>query len=266
MNLQSELAQTSAPARNSLFDVRGKTVMVTGAARGLGKFWAQGFSDLGARVIAVDANSEALEALLDQMPADTVPVVLDVTSSSAVDRLGQKLTSAAQPVDVLINSAGVTHLCEAENFPDAEFDRVVSTNLGGTFHMCKMAGGLMLKKGAGSVINVASIGGLIAYPNAAAYVSSKGGVVQLTKALAVEWAAKGIRVNAIAPARVETGFINAQDQDKREVAVEFIDQRQIQPDLLEAKDLLGPALFLASDASLGVNGHVLAVDNGYLAA
>ena len=266
MNPQSALAQTSAPAGSSLFDVRGKTVMVTGAARGLGRTWAQGFSGLGARIIAVDADLEALEALMDQMPACTESVVLDVTSSNAVDRLGHRLARERQRVDVLINSAGATHLCEAGNFPDDEFDRVVSINLNGTFRMCKMVGALMSGQGTGSVINVASIGGFIAYPNAVAYVSSKGGVVQLTKALAVEWAAKGIRVNAIAPARVATGFIDSQDPKMKEVAVEFIDKRQIQPELLKAKDLLGPALFLASDASLGVNGHVLAVDNGYLAA
>ncbi len=167
-------------------------------------------------------------------------------------------------VDVLVNSAGIGARGAAADYDPELWERVLAVNLTGTFNCCRAVGRRMLAAGAGSIINLASIGGLVGYAGSIGYQASKGGVVQITRTLAVEWASSGVRVNAIAPCTFETPVVAR--------------QRAAEPDLYpgmlaripagrfgEPGEIVGPALFLASDASSMVTGHILTVDGGYTA-
>jgi NAD(P)-dependent dehydrogenase (short-subunit alcohol dehydrogenase family) len=168
------------------------------------------------------------------------------------------------PADVLINSAGITHRAPAADFPAAEWHRVLAVNLTGVFLACQAIGRGMLARRRGRIVNIASIAGEIGLPGTAAYSASKGGVVMLTRALAVEWAAFDVRVNAIAPSWFST---NIGDLIHREPGYEERAMRRVPVGRMGRPDeLVGAALYLASDASAMVTGHVLAVDGGTLAS
>ena len=168
-------------------------------------------------------------------------------------------------VDVLVNSAGTAFRCPAEEFPEERFDAVVALNLKGTFLPCSALRPAMLDQGKGSIVNIASIGGLIAYPHTSAYLATKGAVVQLTRALALEWVGR-VRVNAIAPTLFNTPM-TAGLATRSTVTSDFILKRMLREGRLsEPHELVGAAVFLASDASSLVTGHTLPVDDGYVIA
>jgi NAD(P)-dependent dehydrogenase (short-subunit alcohol dehydrogenase family) len=187
----------------------------------------------------------------------------DVTDSSSVDRVVADVVAALGGVDVLVNSAGTGFRSSAEEFPEDRFDAVVALNLKGTFLSCQRFGRQMLERGRGSIVNIASIGGFIAYPHASAYLATKGAVVQLTRALALEWVGR-VRVNAIAPTLFNTPM-TAGLATTSTVTSDFIQRRMLREGRLgEPHELVGAAVFLASDASSLVTGHTLPVDDGYL--
>jgi NAD(P)-dependent dehydrogenase (short-subunit alcohol dehydrogenase family) len=167
-------------------------------------------------------------------------------------------------VDVLVNSAGTAFRSPAEDFPEEQLDRILALNLKGTYLPCQAFGRHMLSQGKGSIINIASIGGFNAYPHASAYLASKGGVVQLTRGLALEWIGK-VRVNGIAPTLFETP-LTAQGAQRSSVTSDFITARFLREGLGQPHQIVGAAVFLASDASELVTGHTLPVDDGYLIA
>jgi NAD(P)-dependent dehydrogenase (short-subunit alcohol dehydrogenase family) len=188
-----------------------------------------------------------------------------VTSSAAVDALVKDVLDAFGHADILINSAGSAFRSPAEDFPEEQFDAIVALNLKGTFLPCQRFGRQMLADRGGSIINIASIGGLIAYPHAAAYLATKGAVVQLTRALALEWVGQ-VRVNAIAPTLFRTP-LTASGAKRSTVTSDFIERRFLREGrIAEPEEIVGAAIFLASDASLLVTGHTLPVDDGYLIA
>ena len=168
-------------------------------------------------------------------------------------------------VDILVNSAGTAFRCPAEDFPEERLDAILALNIKGTYLPCQAIGRHMLAQGSGSIVNLASIGGFAAFPHASAYVASKGGVVQLTRVLAVEWTARGVRVNGIAPSRCDSPLTRTL-ATQSSVTSDFIDGRMLTDTLLLPRDLVGTAVFLASEASGRVSGHIVAVDDGYLAA
>lgn len=218
--------------------------LITGAAGGIGSALAAGFRDAGYDVIAVDrAGGGGIESL-------------DVTDTAAVNALAAKLDALA----VLVNAAGVLRL--REEYDPAVFSGVVDINLTGTMRMavaCKPA----LAKAGGAIVNIASIHALFGAPLSPGYAASKAGVVQLTKSLAVAWAADGIRVNAIAPGWIETPMtVPARANEARNRAI--LD-RSPMGRWGKPADIVGPALFLASDAAGFVTGTVLPVDGGYSA-
>ena len=189
----------------------------------------------------------------------------DVVRRASVDDLARTLVDELGRVDILVNSAGTAFRCPAEDFPEERLDAILALNIKGTYLPCQAIGRHMLAQGSGSIVNLASIGGFAAFPHASAYVASKGGVVQLTRVLAVEWTARGVRVNGIAPSRCDSPLTRTL-ATQSSVTSDFIDGRMLTDTLLLPRDLVGTAVFLASEASGRVSGHIVAVDDGYLAA
>lgn len=240
-----------------LWSLEGRVVVVTGAGSGLGREIALGLADAGARVVALDLDGEA---------AATTAAERDKIDAAAADVRDPESVEQALPdrVDVLVNAAGVGGWGETLAYPDELWRHVIDTNLTGTFVCCRAAGRRMVGAGRGSIINLASTLGLVGFPGTIAYVASKGGVVQLTRGLAVEWAPLGVRVNAIAPSTFETPLVDRNRLERPEVYERLLAATPIGR-FGQLREIVGPALFLAADASSMVTGHVLAADGGFLA-
>ncbi len=249
----------------ALFSLAGRVAVVTGAASGLGRAIAAGFGEAGAFVIAVDLPGSALDDVVGSIGENARSVAVDVTNRDEVDGMLELATEAAGGrVDVLVNSAGIGGRGAAEEYEAAVWDRVLAVNLTGTLNCCQAAGRHMLEAGRGSIVNIASIGGLVGYAGSLGYQVSKGGVVQLTRTLAVEWAPRGVRVNALAPSVFETAVVARQREAEPDLYPAMLARTPIGR-FGEPEEIVGPALFLASDASAMVTGHILAVDGGYTA-
>ena len=264
---------TSAPGATSdflskLFRLDDRVAVVTGGASGLGAAMANGLAAAGAIVVIADKNEEgavAQAAAIAEAGGSATAHLLDVTDATAVAGFADRVVEELGRVDVLLNSAGAAYRCSIEDFPEEALDFILDLNLKGTYLMAQAIGRKMLEAESGSIINIASIGGFIAYPHASAYLASKGGVVQATRAFALEWIGRGVRVNAIAPGLCETPLIKGLERIST-VTTDFIQERMLRPALIQPEELVGAAIFLASDASARVTGHVLAVDDGYLIA
>ncbi len=246
---------------SALFDLNGRTALVTGASSGLGAHFAETLAKAGARVVISARRAEALEALAARLreggrQVDVLP--LDVTSSSSVDQAADAISQ----VDILVNNAGVVRSKPALDQDEGDWDAVVDTNLKGMFMMAKAAGRSMKAHGrGGAIINIASILGLRQAGGVLPYAVSKAGVIQMTKTLALEWARYGIRVNAIAPGYVDTELNSGFWQtEPGQAMIKRIPQRRL--GCLE--DLDGPLLLLASAASAYMTGSTLVVDGGHL--
>ncbi len=252
-----------------LFDVRGRVVVVTGGGSGLGAAIAAGFGQAGARVIVADINDEGAALTAETIEAQGgEPRVahLDVVDSSAVDALAHQLAAELGSVDVLVNSAGSAFRCPAEEFPEDRFDQILALNLKGTYLCCQSFGREMLAQGKGSIINMASIGSFIAYPLASAYLASKGAVLQVTRSLALEWRDAGCPGQRYCPhpdgLADDHGWVPGADS----LTADFIAARMLRRRLGLPRELIGAAIFLASDASELVTGHTIMCDDGYLVA
>ncbi len=238
-------------------DNEGKIAVVTGGARGIGAAIASCLADTGARV-----------AVLDRQASDTMPVhahfsSCDVAREDSVEAAFEAVDHALGPVDILVNAAGLTVRSKAMDMGAADFAYVVAVNLTGAFICCREAARRMGPRGGGSIVNIASImgfsGGL--FPNPA-YQASKGGLVNLTRALAVEWAPLGIRVNAVAPTYVETAL--TRDLLADPVAMGRVLDATPLRRLATGDEVASAVLFLAGPASSMTTGHTLPVDGGFL--
>lgn len=251
---------------SSLFDLGNRVAVVTGGGSGLGAAMAAGLAQAGAVIAVVDVDAEraaGVSASIAGAGGTAAPFTADVTDSAAVDGVVAEVLAELGRVDVLVNSAGTAFRSPAEEFPEDRFDAVVALNLKGTFLPCQRFGRQMLEQGKGSIVNVASIGGFIAYPHTSAYLATKGAVVQLTRALALEWIGR-VRVNAIAPTLFNTPM-TAGLATTTTVTSDFIQKRMLREGRLgEPHEVVGAAVFLASDAATLVTGHTLPVDDGYL--
>ena len=245
-----------------LFDLSGRTAVVTGAGSGLGAAIATGFAQLGVTVLLADINeagAAVTAATIAAQGGKASVAPLDVTDRAACFDLADRIG----PVDILVNSAGSAFRSPAEDFPEDKFTFILDLNLKGTYWCCQAFGRGILARGKGSIINLASIGPFIAYPWASAYLASKGGVLGITRALALEWCDRGVRVNGIGPMLMESP-LTAKAATTSSVTADFIKARMLRPALGQQRELIGAAVFLASDASSLVTGHTVMCDDGYL--
>jgi NAD(P)-dependent dehydrogenase (short-subunit alcohol dehydrogenase family) len=267
MSNDDELSVPAGYARQ-LFDLKDRVAIVTGGGSGLGAAMSIGLAQVGVKVVVADVNTKGAEAthsVIERQKGISVATALDVTNREAVNELADRTQRDYGRIDILINSAGSAFRSPAEDFPEDKLDFILNLNLKGTYLCCQAFGRIMLAQGKGSIINIASIGAFTAYPWASAYLASKGGVLQLTRALALEWRTRGVRVNGIGPTLMDSPLVRAAAQQSS-VTSDFIKARMIRPRLGLPRELVGAAIFLASDASDLVNGHVVMCDDGYLTA
>lgn len=274
---QGEDATSDAPADAltipadyvaNLFDLRGRVAAVTGGGSGLGAAISIGYAQAGVTVVILDVNAEGAEATrstIAEQGGRAEVMTLDVTDKAAVDAAADNVVATHGRVDILVNSAGSAFRSPAEDFPEDKFDFIVGLNLKGTYLCCQAFGRKMLAQGSGSIINLASIGSFIGYPLASAYLASKGGVLGVTRGLALEWRERGVRVNAIGPTLMDSP-LTRQVAQRTSITADFIKARMLRPRLGLPRELIGAAIFLASDASDLVTGHTLMCDDGYLTA
>jgi NAD(P)-dependent dehydrogenase (short-subunit alcohol dehydrogenase family) len=244
------------------FDLTGKVALVTGASGGLGLHFARTLAEAGAKVALAARRKEQLEANVATIGDGAIAVAMDVTDPDSVGRGVAEIAQRLGPATIVVNNSGVTATRSALDLDAGEWDKIMDTNLKGAWLVARAAAKLLIEaKFAGSIINIASILGFRVAGHVAPYAASKAGLVQLTRALALEWARYRIRVNAIAPGYVETDLNRdffASDLGKALIA--RIPQRR----LGRIEDLDGALLLLASDASAYMTGSSIVVDGGHL--
>lgn len=247
-----------------LFDLTGKTAIVTGGSRGIGKEMAEGLAEAGASLMLCARRTEWLDETVEEFTArgfNVAGMTCDVSKPEDVQAVADETVRRFGSVDILINNAGISWGTMPEEMPIAQWQKVIDVNLTGCFLFAQAAGREMLKKKSGSIINIASIAGITSSANGpfyAGYVASKAGLIGLTRELAASWGRRGIRVNAIAP-----GFFHSRLAD----AVIDIYERRIREDNIIPRvgnegELKGTVVFLASDASSYITGQTIAVDGG----
>lgn len=246
-----------------LFSLEGKTAIITGASRGLGRAIAIALNGAGANVALIGRNSEELLVTQDLLASKekSIIVTCDVTSRHEMTLAFEKIDVQLGGVDILVNNAGIIRRNPALEYTEEDWDTVIETNLSSVFMWSQEAGKRMKANGGGKIINLASILSFSGGLNVVAYAAAKGGIAQITKALANEWATYHINVNAIAPGYFvtdATSALRANDERSAYILSRIPTGRYGDPD-----ELAGTAIFLASKASDYVNGHILAVDGGW---
>jgi NAD(P)-dependent dehydrogenase (short-subunit alcohol dehydrogenase family) len=264
---------------SELFDLRGRVAVVTGGGRGIGRAIAEALAAHGARVVVCGRTVSDLDQSVRAIRArsgGTEPflVIMDVTSDAEVARARDEILERAGGIDILVNNAGIDpHYAALERTSNQEWDDIVAVNLTGVFRCCRVLGGAMLERkpsglspraSGGAIVNVSSIAGHVGLKRQVPYCATKGGVEQLTRSLACDWAEHGIRVNAIAYGFIETDLTRA-----------VLTHPHIGPRYLaripmgrfgQLTDVAGAAVFLASPAASYVTGHSLVVDGGWTAS
>lgn len=247
-----------------LFSLEGKAALVTGGGSGLGQAIAIGLSSAGAAVAVSGREAAKLSATVDAISkagGKAVAVTMDILDSDSVNEAVSRTVEEFGKIDILVNSAGVHLKKETLEVSDEEWSRVIETNLTGSFRVCRAVGTQMRVQGSGKIINIASLGSFVALKDAAAYTSSKAGVVLLTKNLAVELAPYNIQVNAIAPGVFRTALNSKVLVGER---LERILANTPMRRLGVPEELAGTAVYLSSRASDFVTGAVIPVDGGFL--
>ena len=247
------------------FNLAGKKAIVVGGAGDLGMAMVEAISQAGAQTVVIDFDERVFSICenFKNNGLNVSPIKADVSKIEEIkDSYSTALEILGGTVDILINSAGIQRRYPSEDFPDEEWNKVISINLDATFYYCKYAGNTMLKNGGGKIINIASLMSFLGGITIPAYAASKGGVGQLTKALSNDWAAKGICVNAIAPGYMDTQLNTALVNDKKRTEEVFI--RVPMKRWGTGEDLKGLTVFLSSSASDYVTGTIIPVDGGYL--
>ncbi|MET0349966.1 MAG: SDR family oxidoreductase [Rhizobacter sp.] len=242
----------------------GKTVIVTGAASGIGRGVAERFSREGANVVLCDVDEKKLNDVARALPSErTLGQRCDVTKYDEVEALVAAAVKRFGGLDVMVNNAGIAPEGSATDVSLADWGKTLDTDLSGVFHGCKAALPELLKRG-GNIVNTASVSGLGADWALCAYNAAKGGVVNLTRSIALDFGAKGVRANAVCPSLTRTGMTEDMLKDKNLVA-KFMERLPLKR-VAEPADIAGVVAFLASDDARFVNGVNLPVDGGVTAS
>jgi NAD(P)-dependent dehydrogenase (short-subunit alcohol dehydrogenase family) len=248
----------------SVFSLEGRTAIITGASGGLGKETALALADVGCDIVLAARNRQALEevaAAVEQRGRRCVAMPTDITQAAEVQRLVDRTVASFRRVDILVNNAAIAVEKLVADLTEAEWRRVIETNLHGTFFCAQAAGKQMIRQGGGRIINLVSAAGLVAVPLLGSYGAAKGGVIQFTRVLAAEWARYQVTVNALAPGYFISPMNEARFADP-EVLQNTI--RRIPMKRLATYDDLTPVLiFLASEAAKYMTGQVVVVDGGW---
>ncbi len=251
-----------------IFDLKGRVALVTGAASGIGSAAAIALGTAGASLALIDVDEEGLETAADSLRdlVERVSIsVADVSEEADVQEAVDAAIDHHGAIDILVTSAGIARRSPAESMSLDTWNRVIDVNLTGTFLFDRAVGAHMLERGSGSIIHITSIAGQVGLTTGNAnYSASKGGLIALTRQLAIEWADRGVRVNAIAPTHFRTPLIETAMKADPDVEAYFLGNIPLGR-LGEPSDLAGAVVYLASDASAMVTGHILNVDGGHTA-
>lgn len=250
-----------------LLDLADKTAVVIGGTSGIGLALVRGLAQAGANVVPTGRREEQVRAAAAEVVAlgrRSLALTCDVTDTSSIERLFQSVCAEFSSVQILVNCAGRTKRMPTLDFPDAEWNAIMDTNLNGTLRACRIFGRHMIEKSYGRIINICSLTSFVGFFEVAAYGASKAAVASLTKSLAIEWAASGVCVNALVPGVLRTD-LNASLLDGTERGRELL-MRTPMKRFGKLDELAGAAVFLASDAASFVTGHLLVVDGGIMAS
>ena len=255
--------------KNPLFDLTGRTALITGSGQGLGLAMARGLAQAGAAVVLNGREAKKLSAAAEALRVEiarsrVTTAAFDVTDGAAVARAVEEIEKDFAPIDILVNNAGIQRRAPLAEMTEAQWREVLDTNLTSAFLVARAVAPRMIARGAGKIINIASIIAEVARPTIANYAAAKGGLKMLTRAMAVEWAKHGLQCNAIAPGYMVTELnraLMANAEFNKWICGRTPAGRWGKPE-----ELVGAAVFLAARASDFVNGQMLAVDGGLLAA
>ncbi|AWI59963.1 SDR family oxidoreductase [Sinorhizobium fredii] len=246
-----------------LFDLKGRRALVTGSSQGIGLALARGLADAGAEVVLNGRDEAKLAEAAGRIPG-AKKLAFDATDHEAVRSAIDGFEAEVGPIDILVNNAGMQHRTPLEDFPADAFEKLLRTNISTVFNVGQAVARHMIKRGAGKIINIASVQTALARPSIAPYTATKGAVGNLTKGMATDWAKYGLQCNAIAPGYFDTPLNAALVADPDFSA--WLEKRTPAGRWGKVEELIGACIFLASDASSFVNGHVLYVDGGITAS
>lgn len=251
----------------NLFSLENKRALVTGSSQGIGFALARGLQEAGAKVILNGRDTDKLAAAAKSLSSDTGSVEMsafDVTDHAAVKKAIDELETRGGAIDILVNNAGMQHRGPLEEFEPHMFEMLLQTNISSVFNVSQAAAIHMIKRGAGKIINIASVQTSLARPGIAPYTATKGAVGNLTKGMATDWARHGLQCNAIAPGYFDTPLNAALVADSEFTA--WLEKRTPAGRWGEVEELVGACVFLSGNASSFVNGHTLYVDGGITAS
>lgn len=246
-----------------LFDLTGKRALVTGSSQGIGFALAQGLAAAGAQIVLNGRDAGKLAEAATRIPG-AATLAFDATDHDAVRSAVDGFEAEVGPIDILVNNAGMQYRTPLEDFPAEAFERLLQTNVASVFHVGQAVARHMIGRGRGKIINIASVQTALARPGIAPYTATKGAVGNLTKGMATDWAKHGLQCNAIAPGYFDTPLNAALVADPTFSA--WLEKRTPAGRWGKVEELVGACIFLSSDASSFVNGHILYVDGGITAS